>query len=391
MNKTKSIESIYESAKNIASTFGFKCVTEKFINKKIAKKIKQIKKITTKDKTKDMSCIIKKYIEHEFEGQPLFLFHSNIDKGSKEFFQSKSKQANMPTFSLSVLGVEGPIAEAICIIVSKKIIENVLKQKDLDININSIGTKECSRKYLRKLMNTLHKKRDILDDRCKQCVKANDYLQAHRLIHSENGAYDKICSSLPPTLDFVSDSCSKHFMDLIEYIQTSKIDYNLSYNLIEDNQNYERTLFEIKNKNGETLCSGGRTDSLSSTLFLKQVPSVCCKIHLNNKPTYTDYVPRKRRQDKPKVFFIHSTHQARCQALYLLDQLDNKKIKIAHSIHNEKVSEQLDEGNGRDFPFLMILGNKESAEETILIKNQKDKTQVLYNIHDIPKQLAKLV
>ena len=388
--KTKE-ERMFEKAKDVAMTYGFESLVD--LNEKMKgkrkSKIRQAKILKDRHGIKrDIQSILKMYLEHKssFDDSPILIYHSSVDKTTRHLV-NKSKSAIPSEFTISIIGLDSSAAEGICISAANRILKEI-GNKDTKICINSVGDKTSSKKYLRQLMKCLNQKKNTLDEKCLNSMKKSQF-DTHKLVHGDE-SYTELRRHLPMTLDCLTDDSSNHFQEVIEFLDAQRLDYTLSQEVIDDTEIFSHTIFEIKDQKGGTIAFGGRMDSMADNMFFEEIPIVSCSIKISDEKTIGDYVPKKRRLKRPKVFFLHCGYNARKLSLPILEICREEKIPIAHSLPNEKVCDQIQNGGGREFEYMLILGNKESLSDTVILRNQSTRNQQVLSIKEMVTTLRKI-
>jgi histidyl-tRNA synthetase len=118
------------------------------------------------------------------------------------------------------------------------------------------------------------------------------------------------------------------------------------------------------------LASGGRYDYLAKMLLGKELPGVGIAIGvdriilaLNEK--------RMLHQHKrtSKVFFIQIGAAAKRKSLSIIEMFRKANIPLAQSVSKDSLKSQLKIAQKLETPYIIILGQKEALEDTIIVRN----------------------
>jgi histidyl-tRNA synthetase len=204
----------------------------------------------------------------------------------------------------------------------------------------------------------------------------------------------EIIADAPQSISFLSEQSRTQFKEVLEYLETLDITYRINPALI-CNRNYSsETVFVIRQADTEDLQApyalGVRYNGLAKKIGLKKdVPSARVIIQLPKaKMELLKTVPKK--QPKPKFFFIQIGFEAKIKSLKVVEMLRQENIPLAYSLIKDKLTMQLLSAEQMQIPYILLMGQKESMEETVLVRNMKNSSQETVPIKDLVKYLKKL-
>lgn len=357
--------------------------------------------------------VMRAYIEHGMQSwsQPVMFYykgpffrHENPQKGrQREFFG----------FGLEVLGSPKSIADA-TVIHTAMIILREAGLKNLALDINSIGDKECRPKYLRELSNYYKKHISELCADCKRRLKENPL----RLLDCKNEKCVELKESAPNSIAHLCDGCRVHFKEVLEYLEALQIPYRINNNLVRGIDYYTRTVFEIyedienlppepeeksdnqKGKAGkeekEVPCSaplalggGGRYDYLARNIgSRKDVPAIGMSIGADRVMMSREYKKQNPRIVKPpKVYFIQLGTHAKMRSLNIIEILRNARVPLFQSLAKDSLSGQLATAERMKIPFAIIFGEKEALDDTVIVRDMNTRSQETVKIADLAKYI----
>jgi len=343
-------------------------------------------------------AIMRAYFEHGMQSwpQPVMLYsagpvfrHDNPQKGRwRQFYQ----------FNLEILGTKKSIADAMIIM----IFSTILKEagiKDLVVQINSIGDADCRASYRRELVNYYKKHLKGVCADCRERLKTNPL----RLLDCKNPHCQEIKENAPESIAYLCTACKAHFKEVLEYLDSFSITYEINSNLVRGMDYYSRTVFEIvvnKKSDAESeadkvapmaIAGGGRYDYLAKVLTgKKDVPGVGGGIGIDRvlmQEGYAKLTPRIVK--KPKVFFIQLSQDAKQKSFEIIEILRKAKVPIAQSLAKDSLSVQLALAEKAETPFALILGQKEALENTVIVRNMDNRSQDTVKIDKLAEYLKK--
>ena len=404
-------QSIFDKAEEIASYYGFKPIQTPHLEKAelftaaigestdIVEKEMYTLKTAGGDKLalrpEGTAAVMRAYIEHGMHTlpQPVMLWY----KGS--FFRHESPQRGrfreFQQFGLEIIGEAKPIGEAIVI----QVIFTTLKELGLGpltVGINSIGDKECRGEYRKKLVSYYRKNKDNLCKACQKRIKTNPL----RLLDCKELCCLEIKKNAPKTVDYLCAPCKQHFKEVLEFLGSSEISYFFDTHLVRGLDYYSRTVFEIfaddksapENSTPLSLAGGGRFDYLAKILGRRDAPGVGGGIGADRVAMamrQKNIIPRQK--EAPEAFFIQLSQTAKQKSLNIMEKLRMAKIRIAQSISKDNLNSQLGLASKLKAPYVLIMGQKEALENSIIIRNMDSGTQESAPIKKVVEILKKKI
>jgi histidyl-tRNA synthetase len=346
------------------------------------------------------ASVMRAYFEHgmQAEPQPVMLYyqgpffrHENPQKGRyRQFYQ----------FGLEIIGTTKSVADATII----KLFVCILQEAgltNLRVQVNSIGDNECRNAYRRELVNYYKKHaREICAD-CRERLKTNPL----RVLDCKNPNCQPIKAAAPETISYLCSGCKHHFKEVLEYLDTMGIDYEINSQLVRGLDYYSRTVFEILSDASApsddpdapvslplTIAAGGRYDYLAKTLgHRKDVAAVGGSIGIDRvieHPDHTRLAPRIIK--KPKIFFIQLSFDAKLKSFEVIEILRKARIPIAQSLSKDSLGAQLAIAERIKVPYTIILGQKEALENTVIVRNMDTRSQDTIKIDRLAEYLKKI-
>lgn len=350
--------------------------------------------------------LMRAYIEHGMQTlpQPVMLYkygpvfrHDNPQKGRYREFRQ---------FDLDALGSEKSIMDALIIKAGMSILEDA-GAKNLSLDINSIGDKECRGIYLKELVSYYRKHLSSLPAIDRERLKTNPL----RILDSKDSKTREINEGAPDSVSFLCAPCKKHFKEVLEYLEEMNIPYNINKNLVRGLSYYSRTVFEVLMEeetieNGENgpetrsgvkastvaIAGGGRYDYLARSLGSKKdVPAVGFSVGVDRiveSSWYKKLSPRIMK--KPKICFIQLGSEAKLKSLNIIDILRKAHIPITQSLSRDSLGSQLGIAEKLRVPYAIIFGVKEALENSVIIRNMETRSQETVKIDKLLEHLKEL-
>lgn len=331
------------------------------------------------------SPLMRSYIQNGMQAlpQPLMFYsygpsfrHDNPQKGRyRQFYQ----------FDMDILGGEKSILDALAIKTAWTILTEA-GAKNLTIDINSIGDKECRASYIKELVSYYKKNINNLPSIDKERLKTNPL----RILDSKESKTIEINRGAPDSISHLCPSCKKHFKEVLEYLEQMEIPYNINKFLVRGLSYYTRTVVEIIQEDEETgnkitIAGGGRYDYLGKQLGSKKdIPAVGISIGVDRvieSPWYTKLCPRIIK--KPKIYFIQIGTEAKLKSLNVIEILRKGKIPISQSISKDNLSAQLAIAEKLEMKYAIIFGQKEALEDSVIFRDMSNRSQDTIKIENL--------
>ena len=362
---------------------------------------KEMYRLTTKGRDKlalraeGTAPVMRAYIEHGMKSrpQPVMLYYSGpIFRHDKP---QRGRYRQHHQFGMEVLGTEKPIADAIIIQTTMKILQEA-GAKDIMVEINSVGDKESRKDYEKALKAYYRKHMNDLPAIDRQRVKEN----VLRVLDSKDPKTIEINEEAPESINFLTNPAKKHFKAVLEYLNELDIPYRINKNLVRGLDYYTDTVFEIveeiEDDKGNTrslaICGGGRYNYLSKSMgHRRDVPGVGVGIGMERvmqSEWWKNLTPRIVK--KPKIYFIQLGFEAKLKSLHIVEQLRKAKIATMQSLSKDKLSTQLAAAEKTGAPYVLIFGQREALDNTVIVRDMSNHKQKTVKSDDLIDYLKKL-
>lgn len=312
---------------------------------------------------------------------PVFRYEKPQKDRYREFWQ----------FGLEIIGDDQPFTDAISILLLWQIFSDFgLNKEDIIIDINSIGCKSCRPKIKKKLITYLEKYQNSLCPDCQRRLITNPL----RVLDCKAEQCQKIINSSPQIIDNLCNECKNHFKQTLELLDDLDVPYNLNPNLVRGLDYYTKTAFEIRltsdDRRQNVLGGGGRYDNLLEIIGGKPTPAIgfACGVEriIEQIKLKKIKVPDIKKSD---TFVIQIGDRAKKNALCLIRQLSEKGIAVSCALGKTSLKSQLKAADKSGAMLALIIGQRESLDKTILVRDMRDSTQETIDFCDIEKLIYK--
>ena len=360
-----SAEKLLQKASKVATLYGFTPINQLFDEYRGVKRKKVSASKSLSDKRlQHISLLVRFALEKQInvQNEPLFVYHTNIDSNIKRVMTS-SKKTDGAYFTLSILGIKGPYAEAFLLSCVHHIFLS-LRSKGTNIRLNTMGTAKDAKAYFSQLKKTLKKYKSNLSQECIRLLNKEMYVEAHPLIYSEDhlGVYE----NLIPSLRHVSAAGNSHFEKIIEYLEQLNLTYEFANELVQDPMHGNHTVFEVCSNNTTLHATGGRHDSLAKSLYKTEIPVTSITITIPEQTVGNS--TKNRRYPTPNIFLFHAGEKAQLRSLSVFTKLLHLNIPIAQQLHHPKVNDQLC-GRRNSYRYIAVFGQEEADNDVVCLRN----------------------
>jgi histidyl-tRNA synthetase len=140
-----------------------------------------------------------------------------------------------------------------------------LELQGLELDINSIGCRECRAKYVEVLRSELLRVKDKLGPDSQRRIDTNPL----RVLDSKLESEQEIIATLPRMAAHLCAACAEHFAEVKRQLELRGVIYRENWRLVRGLDYYMRTTFEITAQglgSQNAVCGGGRYDGLVELL-----------------------------------------------------------------------------------------------------------------------------
>jgi histidyl-tRNA synthetase len=140
-----------------------------------------------------------------------------------------------------------------------------LELQGLQLDINSIGCRECRPKYVEVLRDALLKVKDKLGPDSQRRIDTNPL----RVLDSKLPSEQEMIAMLPRMAAHLCAECAEHFAEVKRQLELRGVIYRENWRLVRGLDYYMRTTFEVTAQglgSQNAVCGGGRYDGLVELL-----------------------------------------------------------------------------------------------------------------------------
>ncbi len=289
---------------------------------------------------------------------PMFR-HERPQKGRyRQFYQ-----AGIETF-----GIPGPDIDAEVIAVSARLWKR-LGLKNVELQLNSLGSNEARNKYREVLVSYLKDHEDKLDEESKRRLLTNPL----RVLDSKNPDIADIIKAAPQLLDHLDAESEEHFERLKLLLTEMGIPFVINTRLVRGLDYYCRTVFEwVTTELGTqgTICAGGRYDGLVEQLGGKATPGLGFAMGLERIVLLLEEQAIETPTQSPDIYMVMQGEAAENTGLKLTETLRDELpgLRIVNNAAGGSFKSQMKRADKSGAKFAIILGDNELTENNVILK-----------------------
>jgi histidyl-tRNA synthetase len=251
----------------------------------------------------------------------------------------------------------------------------VLGLKDLELQINSLGSSEARATYREKLVEYFSANIEQLDEDSRRRLHTNPL----RILDSKNPDLKSLIENAPKLLDYLDDDAKQHFEQLQTYLNTAGLKYTINPRLVRGLDYYNKTVFEwVTTKLGSqgTVCAGGRYDGLVEQLGGTNTPAIGFALGLERLIALLETAEclPNIEENQPHIYLIMVGSEAVMKGLTLAEQLRTEMPQLRLITHcgGGSFKNQFKKADKSGAKWALILGETELANQQIGFKHLQE-------------------
>ena len=292
-------------------------------------------------------------------------------------------------FGIETIAAAGPAADVEVIAVGDRYLRG-RGLAQIELRVNSIGDAECRPAYREKLIAYLEPHEDELDEDCRTRLRTNPL----RVFDCKVDGKTPLVLGAPLISEYLCQACSEHFAAVRNGLDAAEIAFVHDARLVRGLDYYTRTAFEFVSGSlsqaQATVCGGGRYDGLAEVFGGPPTPGVGFAIGL-------DRVLLALREEGATLpgelgvacFVVSIGPDASQVGTRLVQDLRDAGIPAASAFEDRPLKAQLKMADRSGAAYAVIVGEKEVAASTAILKRLSDGVQEEIPIDDVVNWLSR--
>jgi histidyl-tRNA synthetase len=314
------------------------------------------------------ASVVRSYIEHKMHGQntltklyylgPMFRYERPQAGRFRQFYQ----------IGVEAMGSPSPAIDAEVMTMLIEFFKE-LGLQNLELQINSLGCKECRPQYRETLKSAIKPHLKELCTNCNQRYERNPL----RVLDCKVPRDGEIAKDLPKIKDHLCTQCKQDFAQVEKFLDAINTPYTVNDQIVRGLDYYNKTTFEVIAKTGlgsqNAVCGGGRYDSLVEDF---DGPSTPCFGFALGMERLISILPEEELQGleaQPDIYLVCLGEEAQQLAFSITHQLRAVGLYVEREIEGGSMKSQMRKANKLASRFALIIGEDEINNKQYVLKN----------------------
>lgn len=291
------------------------------------------------------------------------------------------RQRQFHQFGTELLGSLSPMGDADTINFAVSVFRK-LGLSNFTVKLNSLASREARAVWRDELIAYLTGHEGSLSAESQKRLRSNPI----RVLDSKDKADREIVKNAPLLIDKLEGEDKDHFESVKSLLHSIGLEYTIDPYLVRGLDYYSRTVFEVSSSDlgsQDALCGGGRYDYLVEQLGGPPVPAVGFAAGVERLVIALTKLRQTQPQMKVDAYLIGMTGESRPVLFELANRLREAGFATMFDVQERSMKAQMREANRLGTRRVMILGESELANSTIVIKNMEDSSQETLPMSDV--------
>lgn len=331
--------------------------------------------------------VVRAYIENGMSSKmqsPIKLWYTgNMYRYEK---MQKGRYREFSQFGVEIFGSSSYFADLEAIMICVELLKKLNLFDKVNLQINSIGCKECRSKYILKLKEYIKPNLDNMCDTCKVRFEKNPL----RILDCKEEKCGKILSDAPVITECLCDECKNDFDNLKNALNKLEIPYIIDSRIVRGLDYYNKTVFEFVSKDlGLAVGGGGRYDTLVSTLGGTNTPAVGFGIGMDRLVILLNEYNLVEDLNKSVDVYVLSDENTYLYSLEYANKLRDLGFCVETNLNSRAFNSQFKYANKIRAKFVLIFAEDEIKENMCSIKNMTtgEQTKIELDIYSIKERI----
>lgn len=281
-------------------------------------------------------------------------------------------------------GIDAEVIEMVMVFFAR------LELPGVQLEINSIGCRECRPKYVELLRAELQKVKDKLGADSQRRIETNPL----RVLDSKLESEQAIIEKLPRIGEHLCEECAKHYAEVKRQLGMRGVAYRENWRLVRGLDYYMRTTFEITAKglgSQNAVCGGGRYDGLMELLGGPPTKGIGFAIGEDRVILSLQEAGKGGTAQGRDVYIAWMGEKAQATAIGAARKLREAGFRVELPPVEQKFGKALGQADKLGAKFALILGDDEVASGQWTLKTLADGKQEKIGAGELVEALKKRV
>lgn len=272
---------------------------------------------------------------------------------------------------VEIFGITNPEIDAELIILTARLWQELGIDKDVTLQLNSIGSLEARANYRSALVDFLQNHTALLSEEEKERLVKNPL----RILDTKNPELQKVLDDAPKLLDYLDDESREHFTQLCALLDAVGISYEINPKLVRGLDYYNKTVFEwVTTALGAqgTVCGGGRYDGLVEQLGGHATPGVGFAMGLERLVLLVQEVNKNiTLPSAVDIYLVFSGEGTPVSAFQLAEKLRSElpHLRVMTHCSGGNFKKQFKRADKSGAKFALVIGENEVQNAQVVVKD----------------------
>jgi len=333
--------------------------------------------------------IVRAYIEHSLDqvSQVLRLYYIGPMFRAERPQKGRSRQFHQ--IGVEVFGADSSYADVEVIMQATSLLK-LFGLSGFTIKLNSLGCKKDKDAFADKLKRFLEDKKNRLCADCKERIKKN----ALRVLDCKEESCMQVVREAPNILESLCDPCKDHFDKVKRCLESVKVEFKETKNLVRGLDYYTGTVFEITHTalgGQDAIGAGGRYDNLAKDLGGPSVGAVGYALGIER---IIIALKKELPASKNVVYIATLGDAAKINGVQLAEKIRRdaglQGVIVLTDITESSLKSQMRSADKNNAKVVLILGDEELKQNKVVIKDMVGaKEQVCVGLDSAIDELRK--
>lgn len=271
-------------------------------------------------------------------------------------------------FGVEVFGLHGPDIDAELITLSARLWDK-LGLTNLELQINSLGSREARASYRDVLVTYFEQHKSSLDEDSLRRLETNPL----RILDTKNPSMKEVVEGAPKLIDHLDSESIEHFEALKKNLDDVGIEYVINPNLVRGLDYYNRSVFEwVTTELGAqgTVCAGGRYDGLVEQIGGKPTPAVGFAMGMERLMALLMDKQLVPAHATPDVYMVLVGENVQRPGLVISEKIrdDLHGLNVQMNCGGGSFKSQFKKADKSGAKYAIILGEDEVLQQVVAVK-----------------------
>lgn len=242
----------------------------------------------------------------------------------------------------------------------------------VELQINSLGCRDCRPRYREALREFLMARRDRLCPDCQRRIETNPL----RALDCKSEHCKAVTVGAPVMGDYLDEGCLRHFEKVKEGLDDLGIRYAVNQRMVRGLDYYTRTAFEmvVTDKSGaqNAVAAGGRYDGLVEEIGGPPIPGIGFAIGIER---LIMMLPGLDGGDTPALFIAALGEDAMRLGQRLANELKRRGVRAERDYTGAGLKSQMKKADRSGAGLCLIIGEDELVRGSAVLRDMRSKEQ----------------